>query len=234
MPENSKNRSRGEGSSGYQVARRSIWYLLRTAVIVVLVVTVMIGITITGIYIGNIYIVATEGMALRADFILRGGSIYELEEYFSREWLMNDSLINAGLYEGYSITAYDYQLDVEGINALPWSQTGTISFLERVPTITGTADNNQINPEIPKWTDVRCTLTLELIEGRWYITAIDVTEENPEYVIANTPDMNMTPVILPTATPNIVIPSPSSTDSMLMTLDPMTTNAPETQVPDEP
>lgn len=233
MPKNSKNRSKGEGSSGYQVARRSIWYLLRTAVAVVLIATVMIGITITGIYIGNIYIVATEGMALRTDFILKGGSIYELEEYFSQEWLMNDPLINAKMYEGYSITDYDLQLHVESISALPWSQTGTISFLERVPTITGTPDNNLINPEIPKWTDVRCTLTLELIEGRWYITAIEVTEENPEYVAANTPDMNMTPVILPTATPNIA-PSPASTDSMLITLDPMTTNAPEAQVTDEP
>ena len=46
---------------------------------------------------------------------------------------------------------------------------------------------------VPEWTDARYTITLKQISGRWYISSITVTEENPPEKIKPTPDMSLMP-----------------------------------------
>ena len=128
--------------SKYTVAKRSVWYFLRTFAAIVIVFAACVGITITALNISNIYIIATEGMNLREDKALRasleGKSLDELTEYFTVECIDADRPLYINPYKDYSITNFDYRLSVEGVYVLPWGKTGTIKLLERIPSITGT------------------------------------------------------------------------------------------------
>lgn len=193
--------------SKYTVAKRSVWYFLRTFAAIVIVFAACVGITITALNISNIYIIATEGMNLRAECILENKSLDELTEYFTVECIDADRPLYINPYKDYSITNFDYRLSVEGVYVLPWGRTGTIKLLERIPSITGTknveaeqadaADGADAEQEpkaaVPEWTDARYTITLKQISGRWYISSITVTEENPPEKIKPTPDMSLMP-----------------------------------------
>ena len=59
----------------YAIARRSIWYLLRTLLVIALIVVLCLTAFVTAMHISNIYILVTEGLELRAGYILQGGEI---------------------------------------------------------------------------------------------------------------------------------------------------------------
>ena len=50
----------------YAIARRSIWYLLRTLLVIALIVVLCLTAFVTAMHISNIYILVTEGLELRA------------------------------------------------------------------------------------------------------------------------------------------------------------------------
>ena len=62
-----------EKSNPLGTVRRSIWYVLRTVLIVSLILGGAFAVFTEGMYISNMYIIVTEGMALRAETILNKG-----------------------------------------------------------------------------------------------------------------------------------------------------------------
>ena len=185
----------------YVLARRSVWYFLKCALMLVFVATLAVGITITALYISNMYIVVTEGMELRAECILQNGPKLELTKFFTEDYLKQDALLNYNTqeeplggnpYDPWTITNYDYRLSVESVFVLPWSNKGSMTVLERIPSISGTSNESADSKEgPPKWIDARYEFTLEYIDDRWLITSIKTIEENPPVEEKPTPDMSM-------------------------------------------
>lgn len=168
--------------------RRVIWYALRTLLVICAVLALCYAVFTEAMYISNMYIVTTEGMALRAEAILKAGSRSDLEQYFTEEQLNGDYMLYAGTYDDYTVDSYDYRYQIKSVKVLPWSSTGSITYVERIPSITATADVDAEESAAPAWTAVRYEVVLSKVEGRWLISALTVLEEDPPEEVLPTPD----------------------------------------------
>lgn len=174
------------------VARRSIWFFLKIVAVSILVGALAICFVFTGMYVGNIYIVVTEGMALRAECILQDGSLNELSEYFTDEWLARDELLNSDRYADYTVTNYDHRLSIRGISALFGRREATMKVLERMASLSGKPNSDAVAGALPEWTDVLYEVTFTMDEeSRWYISELKVIEENPPAEVKPTPDYSL-------------------------------------------
>ena len=197
-------------------ARRTMLYVVRTLLLIILAAILCIGAFLTAERTSNLYILASEGMALRADCVLADGARNDLEEYFTLAFLQNDPAMSDTTYSNYTITSYNYDLTIEKIFVLPWSLSATVVATERV-SMKGSINADQISEgqdagdfPPPEWTPVRYKITFINSNARWYISELNVLEENPDTSDLGTPDPNLSPI--PAATP-----TPKPTDAPMQT-----------------
>ena len=191
-------------------------YIVRTLLLIILAAILCIGVFLTAERTSNLYILASEGMTLRADCVLADGARNDLEEYFTLAFLQNDPAMSDTTYSNYTITSYNYDLTIEKISVLPWSLSATVVATERV-SIKGSINADQISEgqdagdfPPPEWTPVRYKITFINSNARWYISELSVLEENPDSSNLRTPDPNLSPI--PAATP-----TPKPTDAPTQT-----------------
>lgn len=205
----------------YTAARRSIGYVMKTTIIIAVILLLAIAAVLMAMNMSNIYIISTEGMNLRVENILQqSDSGAELTEYFTTEFLMMDEKLNSKPYANYTIINYDYRMNIESISVSPWGRTAKMQIIERLASISGSIKENakpQNAPEdatypLPEWVTVRAVLTFTQINGRWYITSMEVLEENPALKQKATPDYSQiaTPTPLVTLAP-VTTPTPAPT-----------------------
>ena len=181
----------------YTVARKSIWYVLRTLLVVVGVVVLALYVFIGAMHVSNIYVLVTEGMELRAEYILTGENFNELTEYFTEDFLANDQALYDETYGDYTVTNFIYKLDPTGIFVLPWDVVASMEVTESMLSLSGTANEGAASSTLPPWEAKRYSVKLRRIDGRWYISNLILVEANPETTPGPTPDMRL----LPSATP---------------------------------
>ncbi|MDD3400002.1 MAG: hypothetical protein PHT58_00005 [Eubacteriales bacterium] len=184
-----------------RIARRSITYLVKTLVAIVLVAMLCLLSFIMCMRLSNAYILVNEGMSLRAECILLDGEILDLTTYFTEDCILNDSALSVTTYQGYTISDYDYRLDISNIAVWPWNSTITLDVIEECRSIAGTPNVDTASPSIPSWTPMKYEITLSQIDSRWYISSLRVLEIDPDIPTVNTPDPNLTPMPAVTATP---------------------------------
>lgn len=192
-----KAKAQEDKRSPLGVARRGVWYLLRLLLIITLAVSLCYAALVEAMYVSNIYIIVSEGMEMRASCILGTVGKNELTEHFDENWLIRDSALESGLYDAYRVDSYDYRLSIEKFKVLPWSKTATLQVLERVLNIQAPAYNDDTTDPAPAWTDSRMKITLEKVEGRWYITELEVLELSPEVEPRPTPDYSQLETYIP-------------------------------------
>ncbi len=175
-------------SNPLSTLRRSIWYVLRAVLIVSLLLGFAFAVFTEGMYISNMFIVVTEGMSLRADTILKNGSVSDLSQYFTQEFLDSDDLLLSGAYLDYAVDSYDYRYAIKGIRVLPWAKNGSVGYIERIPTIVASPISEEVKGPVTPWTPMRYKINLVKVEGRWLISSLAVVEENPEEEARPTPD----------------------------------------------
>ena len=78
-----ERRTESRQTKRLRVARRSMTYIVRTLLLIILACIVCIGAFLTAERMSNLYILASEGMALRADCVIADGARNDLEEYFT-------------------------------------------------------------------------------------------------------------------------------------------------------
>ena len=190
-----------------RVARRSMTYIVRTLLLILLACIVCIGAFLTAERMSNLYILASEGMALRADCVIADGARNDLEEYFTLTFLDNDPAMSDTTYSNYTITSYNYDLTIEKISVLPWSMTATVTAVERV-SLKGNINADQLGETqnasdfpVPAWTPARYRIKFINANARWYISELTVVEENPPLTNVGTPDPNESPIPAATPTP---------------------------------
>lgn len=188
-------------------ARRSMMYLVRTLLLVIMAAILCIAVFLTAERVSNLYILASEGMALRADCVLADGARNDLEEYFTLTFLQNDAAMSDTTYSNYTITSYNYDLAIEKIFVLPWSMSATVTAVERV-SLKGNINVDQISEgesagdfPPPEWRPVRYQITFINANARWYISALEVLDENPDLSELGTPNPEVSPIPAATPTP---------------------------------
>lgn len=179
----------------YTVARKSIWYVMRTLIIIMLVVFLAFAALTVSMYISNMYILATEGMQLRADCILADGATAEMSAYFSEDFMAHDAALTAGTYTNYTVTDYNYTLAIDNVRVLPFASSGRMRVTERIPAVTGTYNDETVEnpPAIPQWTAMQYDIVFKKIDSRWYIDALEVVETDPAPKVKGTPDLSLLP-----------------------------------------
>lgn len=177
----------------YTVARKSIWYVLRTLLLVVALVVAALYAFIGAMHVSNIYILVSEGMEKRAECILKGEPVSELTEYFTEDFVAKDQALYDGKYADYTVTNFIYKLDPAGLFVLPWDTAASMKVTERLLSLSGTPNEGAAGAQLPQWTPARYNVKLRRIQGRWYISDVILLEENPPIKQKPTPDMSLLP-----------------------------------------
>lgn len=169
-------------------ARRSVWYVMRIVLIIIAVMLLAYTAFIEAMYISNTYIIVTEGMALRADCIINDGSLDTLSDHFSEQLIEGDNELYGTKYDAFHVESYNYNIDIESLTVLPWSNKATYTAVESVSQIIAKPYDSGTTRPVPEWTTVRYKITLEKYSGKWVITSLSVLEYNPELEPNHTPD----------------------------------------------
>ena len=128
-----------------RTARRSMMYVVRSLLLVILAVILCIGAFLTAERYSNLYILTSEGMALRAECVFADGARNDLEEYFTLTFLASDPAMSDATYANYTISDYSYDLSIEKINVLPWSLGATVMATGKP---SGMADTASATPNV--------------------------------------------------------------------------------------
>lgn len=168
--------------------RRSIWFILRTVIILAVISILCYAVFMEAMYISNNYIIITEGMALRADCILNDGDISLLSDYFSDSELNVDTALFADQYDAFHVESYNYSIDVEKFSVYPWSKKVTFIVRETVTQIIASPYDDSNTQPVPQWTNARYEVRAEKFDGKWIITKLTILETNPEVDPPHTPD----------------------------------------------
>ena len=190
-----------------RVARRSMIYVVRSLLLIILACILCIGAFLTAERYSNLYILTSEGMAIRAECVFADGARNDLEEYFTLTFLENDPAMSDSTYANYTITDYNYDLTIERISVLPWSMSATVVATERV-SLKGninadqlSEDQNPLDFPLPAWTPKRYKIKFINANARWYISELTLMDENPGTSNLGTPDPNLSPIPAATPTP---------------------------------
>ena len=190
-----------------RAARRSMMYVVRTLMLIILACILCIGAFLTAERYSNLYILTSEGMALRAECVFADGARNDLEEYFTLTFLQSDPAMSDATYANYTITDYNYDLTIEKISVLPWAMSATVTATERV-SLKGninadqlSEDQNPLDFPLPEWTPKRYRIKFINANARWYISELTLVEENPDGYNLGTPDPNESPIPAATPTP---------------------------------
>lgn len=178
----------------YAIARRSIWYLLRTLLVIALIVVLCLTAFVAAMNISNIYILVTEGLELRAGYILQGGEISSLTEYFTESFIAQDPALYDGAYSSFSVTNFIYKIEVKSILALPWGSSATVKVYEKMLSVSGSPlEGTDPDAQLPQWIPATYNVKLKRVNGRWYISDMILLKQNPAEKPLPTPDYSQLP-----------------------------------------
>ncbi|MBO4848218.1 MAG: hypothetical protein J5586_03595 [Clostridia bacterium] len=176
------------GSNPLGTVRRSIWYVLRAVLVVSLLLGLAFAVFTECMYITNMGIIVTSGMKLRAETILKNGAVADLRQYFTEEHLNTDPDILGNPYSDFIVDSYDYRYSIKGISVLPWAKTGSVTYIERIPSIIANPVSDEVTGPVKPWTPMLYKIQLVKVDGCWLIDRLIVIEENPEEEAKPTPD----------------------------------------------
>ncbi|MBQ6426336.1 MAG: hypothetical protein IJJ92_06045 [Clostridia bacterium] len=188
------------------IAKRTMVYIVRTILIVMVTFLLCALAFFTSERISNLYILASEGMSARAAVVFSKETDRSvLEEYFLPSCLARDEWLATDAYSNYTISSYSCNLDVKKVSVLPWSSTATLTAIEEV-SVKGTVMTDKIEEgktasdyPLPKWRGGKYEIDFVNDGERWYISDLKLLEEDPQEKPLNTPDLSKS--ILPMATP---------------------------------
>ena len=193
-----------------RTTRRSIIFLIRTILLVLLVVMLCVAAFITTARLSNSYILVNEGMPLRAAPMLHGVDDPDLANYFTNDCITEDAALrmqSVSAFQDFTVTDYEYDLIIDKMHVFPWQASTYIDVTEQITAIKATALLESGASEVPRWTPIRYRLYLQQIDARWYIRTIELLEVNPVLPPANTPDPDLSPLPMVTPSPE---PTPIS------------------------
>ena len=163
--------------------RRLVWFIASRLIWI----CILCGMLVCGFYMclntANIYIILNDGLEKRTDVILTREDAEALNAYFHADFLSTDPALEGAfdgtsVYDDYTITDFEYDLEIERLWAWPWDDFATCTVVERVPSITGTvisSRRSEASPTVPSWQGGRYDITLVKDNGEWKIIGMQQT-----------------------------------------------------------
>ncbi len=163
--------------------RRLVWFIASRLILI----CILGGMLVCGFYMclntANIYVILTDGLEKRAEVILTQQDAEMLNYYFHADFLSTDPALEgafdgSSVYDDYSITDFEYDLEIEKVWAWPWDGYATCTVVERVPSITGSvisSRRSEASPTVPSWQGGRYDITLIKDNGEWKIIGMQQT-----------------------------------------------------------
>lgn len=188
--------------SQYAIARRSIWYLLRTLLTIALIAVLCLGVFVTAMHISSVYILVTEGLELRAGYILQQDAedLATLSEYFTPEFVAKDPALYDGTYGHYKVTNFLYNLRVQRLFVLPWEKKATVRVYEDMLSVSASLkDDAPEGTTFTDWVPAIYSVEVTKVDGRWYISDMRLIQQNPAEAVLPTPDYSLLPSPTPEA-----------------------------------
>lgn len=163
--------------------RRLVWFIASRLILI----CILCGMLVCGFYMclntANIYIILNDGLEKRTEVILTREDAEALNAYFHADFLSTDPALEGAfdgtsVYDDYTITDFEYDLEVERLWAWPWDDFATCTVVERVPSITGSvisSRRSEASPTVPSWQGGRYDITLVKDNGEWKIIGMQQT-----------------------------------------------------------
>jgi hypothetical protein len=194
---------------------RSIWFIVKIMLVCVVVISLMVvGYTIARDS-ANVYIIATDGMKVRAGVVIADEDSAQLYKYFTGTFVADDAELNNSRYEDYLIRDFEYKIKVKSLWCNPWDGTAEIVVDEAIPDIDGekpaSNDNEKPLPP-PEWPRREFKLSLVNTDDKWLIDSITILDHlDPEPTPTDEPEISPTPEGM---TPS---PNPNATSTPVVT-----------------
>ncbi len=192
-------------------ARRSVFYFMRAILTVLVIAALCIAAFLSASRVSNAYILVNEGMALRAECMLKNGDENDLLSYYTYECVQTDALQRetaAAPYAFMTVSSYEYSLSIDSMHMLPWNISTYVDVVEQIRGVKGSfSAESGASGSVPEWAPRKYRLHLGRTDGRWLIEEVELLEMNPKIDAPATPDPYMdplpivTPSPVPTATP---------------------------------
>jgi len=163
--------------------RRLVWFIATRLILICIVC----GMLVCGFYMclntANIYVILNDGLEKRVDVILTQEDAEKLNFYFHADFLSTDPALEGAfdgtsVYDDYTITGFEYDLEIEKLWAWPWDDYATCTVVERVPQINGkviSSRSGNANAAVPGWQGGRYDITLVKTGGSWKIIGMQQT-----------------------------------------------------------
>lgn len=201
---------------------RFLFALLKITLIAAIVLTLCVCGFKLAMNVSNIYILVSDGMAMRTAVVLGISQQDELPKFFSNACIQSDPVYLEQTYVDYEMTAFDSEVEISSLDTTPMATTAKVALKQKVNSVTGflpvskQTTEQLANPNkipAPQWTGNRnFELELTYMDDQWRITNViplPNTEED-DAAIAAIIEAAATPTPAPTATP---APSPTPVES---------------------
>lgn len=179
--------------NSYGIAKKSIWYVLRTLLIITAIVGLCLVVFIEGLQVSNLYILVTEGLEKRAEVILSNDESDELRMFFTEQCLKNDDKLDRDIYKDFTVASYDYRIEIKELFVLPWGVRAHMTVDARLAAINASAnvEEGMPAPQLPKWEAGRYQVVFLREGSRWYINSMTLLQKDPAPEVKPTPDMSL-------------------------------------------
>lgn len=159
------------------------WYIIKNVIIGLFIAAVLIAGFFVARDTANVYIIATEGMEVRAGNIMNINQLSEIDKYFVENYAASDFELATNKYDEFFIRDFDYKLKVESLWANPWEDTAYVKAVEIVPDIDGeypVENDDEVPLVLPEWQSSRYAISLVKINDAWYIQQVVKLEDVQE------------------------------------------------------
>lgn len=170
---------------------RFLFCLFKSALAIAIVLALCVGGFVMAMNVSNIYILMSDGMAMRTSVVLGLSDPEELPKFFSESCIQSDAIYQDTTYVDYDMDSFESEVTLLSMHTLPWEDTATATLLQEVPSVVGYLPISKQTPEqladpnkipAPGWESGSYALELQKVEDQWKIVSIQQLETQEQEI----------------------------------------------------
>lgn len=131
----------------------------------------------------RVRIFVNDAFTARANIVLESGDASDLNNFFDEQCINNDTLVGEKPYLLYSVSRYDYNLEIKRVS-VGWiaPRNAKVVMEETVTDIkgqfTGNSEEKVGHGDMPpEWNNAKYEVRLKKFDGRWYIVEVEKVKD---------------------------------------------------------
>lgn len=151
------------------------YILTRLTVFAIIAILIILAIFI-GYDWANVYVITNEGLAQRAETVIKGQDASELIKFYTQDFLDRDPLLARAPYEKFDVNNFDHRVKIKMLWVWPWENQAKVNVEEVITGIDGSRkDEESEDIPIPSWENGEKLIIMEK-DGRWKIGNVVMTK----------------------------------------------------------